>query len=127
MTFGEFYRRLVAHGPELIGRAQYYQAVKKAIEQAAAEFNHSHKLKPEYRLEWLELCTEKWFGSPTITDKATNEDNQHNRKPAYQKTQILDNTASKKYQPPCFGDPFTQPECRLCHLLEKCCLEATHR
>lgn len=113
MSFGEFYRRLVAYGPELIGRAQYYQAVKASIKEAAAEFNHSRKLKPEYRLEWLELCTEKWFGQPTN-----------------QKTPILETPPTKtdeKRHPPCFGDPFTQPECRLCYLLERCCLEATRR
>ena len=120
MSFGEFYRRLVAYGPELIGRAEYYAAVKKAVEEATAEFNHYRKLKPEYRLEWLDLCTEKWFGNPTN-----------------QKTPILETPLTKPDEegppehagghPPCYGDPFTQPECRLCYLVEKCCLEATHR
>jgi len=131
---GEFYRRLVAYGPELIGRAEYYEAVKAVLKEAAADFNHYHNLKPEYKLEWIERCIKKWFGTPVIPVNIANEDGQYNGHHIFQKTPILENELSKTRPDPegppgppseylpCFGAPFTQPECRLCYLLEKCCL-----
>jgi len=98
---GEFYRRLVAHGPELISRSQYYAAVKEAIEEAGKELRDFSIYKPKHRLEYLERTIEKWFGTPI-----------------FQKTSVLENELSK---PACYGEAFTQPECRQCYWLQQCC------
>lgn len=98
---GEFYRRLVAHGPELISHSRFYAAVKVAIEEAGKELTFNGKLKPEHQLEYLKRTIEKWFGNST-----------------FQKASILENELPK---PPCYGEAFTQPECRQCYWLQGCC------
>ena len=125
MTVGEFYRRLVVQGPELIAYAQFYETVKTTLAAAEKEFRDFSIYKPKHRLEYIERTIKKWFGGVTpIRDK--NPDEYHpynghkNGKPAIQKTPILENELSKNDYPLCFGKAFTQPECRMCCYLIDC-------
>jgi len=126
---GEFYRLLIIRGPELIAYAQFYEAVKAALKEAAAEFNYYYNLKPEHRSEWIERCIEKWFGVPPIRVKTPDGyapyNGHKNGKPDFQKTKISENLLSK---PDCFGTPFPTDEniseCQLCPYLDACCKDA---
>ena len=113
MTLGEFHQRLVDDGPELIGRAQYYQVVKGALAEAEKEFKNFRIYKPEHRLEYLGKMVDKWFGTEPLAPIKRDANGKHLFKKEL-------HHEDKPDKPDCFGQPLTQPECRQCWYLSDC-------
>jgi len=113
MTLGEFHQRLIDGELPTKPYHVYYDEVRTTIAEAEKTFKNFRIYKTQHRLEYLEKMVDKWFGTepPMPIKKDANE------RPIFKKELHREDKLDK---PDCFGQPFTQPECRQCWYLNEC-------